>query len=105
MASGWQGSTRRQRLPPDWSRIRKRILRRDGHRCTERGLDDVRCYEVATEVDHIRPGDDHSDANLRALCSWHHQKKSSQEGGAALARKRRAIDQSYRRREAHPGLL
>jgi 5-methylcytosine-specific restriction protein A len=65
----------------------------------------LRCSEYATDVDHIRPGDDHSEANLRSLCEWHHQQKSSREGAAALAAKRRKIEQRFRRNEAHPGLL
>jgi 5-methylcytosine-specific restriction enzyme A len=59
----------------------------------------------ATDVDHIRPGDDHSESNLRSLCGFHHQKKSSHEGGAAMAAKRRDIEKKFRRQEAHPGLL
>lgn len=101
----WQNSDRRDRLPKDWDRIRKRILRRDGHRCTARDSYDVRCEEPATDVDHIIAGDDHREANLRALCGWHHQRKSSREGGEAMAAKRRKIAQRFRRDEAHPGLL
>lgn len=104
MPGGWAGSDRLQRLPPDWAKIRKRILRRDGFRCTH--IDDgVRCAEPATDVDHIRPGDDHRETNLRSLCGPHHQAKSSREGAEALKKKRRQIDQRFRRREAHPGLL
>lgn len=60
---------------------------------------------MATDVDHIRPGDDHSYANLRALCSWHHQKKSSSEGGEAKAFAQRRIAKRFLRVEQHPGLL
>jgi 5-methylcytosine-specific restriction protein A len=51
------------------------------------------------------PGDDHSDANLTSLCSWHHKKKSSREGGIARAKARATRDLINRRTEAHPGLL
>lgn len=100
----WQGSDRRERLPSNWPVIRKRVLRRDDHRCTWRH-DGVRCVEIATDVDHIRRGDDHADENLRSLCGWHHNKKSSSEGGAARAAIRRRNNQRFRRDEAHPGLM
>lgn len=106
---GWAGSDRRQELPDDWERRRKRVLARDGYRCTERLThptgDTERCPSPATDVDHIRPGGDHSYGNLRALCSWHHQKKSSAEGGIARAVQRRRTRQRFRRVETHPGLL
>lgn len=97
----WSTSTRRHRLPPNWSAIRARILQRDGHRCTwiEHGQ---RCAERGTDVDHIRPGDDHDDANLRTLCQTHHKAKSSSEGGKASARKRA---KRTREPEPHPGLI
>jgi 5-methylcytosine-specific restriction enzyme A len=100
---GWEGSTRKSRLPANWqSQIRPRILARDGFRCTwlESG---VRCAAKATDVDHIRPGDNHSDANLRSLCGPHHRRKSSSEGGRAPRR----VSRKYgvkRPEEAHPGL-
>lgn len=103
--SGWAGSDRRQRLPKDWATRRRRVLRRDGNRCAERDQYGERCSEQATEVDHIEPGDDHRESNLRALCSWHHQRKSSREGGQARAIQRRKSDQKFRRTEPHPGLL
>ncbi|WUO14006.1 HNH endonuclease [Streptomyces sp. NBC_00289] len=101
----WAGSDRRERLPADWPRIRLRVLRRDGHRCTHRDQYGVRCDEPATDVDHIVPGDDHRETNLRALCGFHHQAKSSREGGLAQAARRRRINNRFRRAEAHPGLL
>lgn len=79
----WEGSTRRQRLPGNWELIKRRIKRRDGYRCTWVDEDGQRCTALATDVDHIVRGDDHSDANLRALCGPHHASKSGQEGNAA----------------------
>jgi 5-methylcytosine-specific restriction protein A len=59
--TAWSGSTRRQRLPQGWAAIRTRILQRDHFRCHVCG------YGGATEVDHVNPGDDHSDTNLAAI--------------------------------------
>lgn len=96
----WEGSTRRSRLPNDWyTRIRPRILHRDGHQCTARDHTGKRCTEPATDVDHIIPGDDHRDDNLTALCTWHHLRKTAAE--ANRARKRYT---NRRPREPHPGI-
>ncbi len=100
----WRGSDRRERLPDNWKGIRRRVLIRDGYRCTWLH-EGVRCEELATDVDHIARGDDHSESNLRSLCDWHHQQKSSSEGGAARAAARRRINHRFRREEPHPGLL
>lgn len=102
---GWQGSDRRDRLPPDWEKRRQRVLRRDGYQCTARDQYDVRCTEPATDVDHKRPGDNHEDWNLTSLCGWHHDKKSSKEGAQAAYKKRAVIRKKFRRVETHPGLL
>lgn len=64
-----------------------------------------RCLEPATDVDHVKPGDDHSIANLQSLCDTHHKGKSSAEGNAALWKKRREVNARFRRTEEHPGLL
>jgi 5-methylcytosine-specific restriction enzyme A len=103
--SGWANSDRRQRLPDNWPSIVRRIKRRDGNQCREIMPNGVRCPEVGTDVDHVIPGDDHRDSNLRLLCEWHHQRKSSREGGQAAAKKRRKNATKFRRDEAHPGLL
>lgn len=98
--SGWDGSTRRERLPADWPERRLYVLRRDGYRCTALRRDNTRCPVRATDVDHIRPGDNHDSANLTSLCRWHHARKSAAEGGRAAAARR-----APRRRppERHPG--
>lgn len=103
--SAWQNSTRRDRLPPDWERTRKRIGKRDDWSCQWRMADGFLCGREAREVDHIKAGDDHSDRNLQCLCAWHHHKKSGGEGARAVAVKRKAIRQKYVRSEEHPGLL
>lgn len=98
---GWRNSTRKNTLPPNWGALRQKILARDGHRCTWT-IHGERCTERATDVDHIRPGNDHSPENLRALCRPHHRAKSSSEGGKARARK--AIKRQ-REPEMHPGII
>lgn len=91
----WEGSTRRRRLPPGWAKTVIRILKRDGRVCHVCG------GPGADEVDHVRPGDDHSDANLAAIhgdpC---HRIKSAREG----ARARRRPVPLRRPAEPHPGL-
>lgn len=103
--SGWQGSDRRLRLPPDWDKIRRRILKRDDYRCKVRNTYNERCSEPATEVDHIVAGDDHSESNLQAICSWHHGRKSGAEGAQARAAAIRRSSKKFTRNEAHPGLV
>ncbi|WP_075926470.1 HNH endonuclease [Nocardiopsis sp. CNR-923] len=99
---GWQNSTRRATLPPDWDRaIRPRILNRDNHRCHWRVGDGI-CGRPATDVDHIDGRDDHRDENLQSLCRTHHRRKSSGEGGRARWAKRPS---RYRPKPPHPGLL
>lgn len=101
----WRGSDRRSELPPDWEARRRRVFRRDGHRCTARDTLGQRCEEPATDCDHIVPGGNHDDTNLTSLCAWHHQKKSSREGAAAKAANYRRQDRKFRRTEGHPGAL
>lgn len=99
MPGGYAGSTRSARLPKGWDRIRAAVLARDGHRCTQlEGRQ--RCPQVAAEVDHIIPGDDHRFVNLRSLCTHHHRAKSSAEGNAGRWRYKQA-----RTPEQHPGLM
>ncbi|MFJ3248306.1 HNH endonuclease [Streptomyces sp. NPDC086782] len=97
----WSSSTRRARLPKDWARTRRRVLRRDKHACTNEFSDGRVCGAPANQVDHITPGDDHSMANLRALCAWCHARKSATEGGRASALTRVS---TARPRETHPAL-
>ncbi len=97
MAGGWSGSTRNERLPNNWKRLRARVLDRDGHRCTrlEHG---ARCTQRATEVDHIDRDNGDSPGNLASLCTWHHAQKTAAEGNRARTRQRREA-------EPHPGLI
>jgi len=77
----WVGSTRKARLPPDWSTRRLVVLKRDNgicYLCNEAGAD---------TVDHVVAGDDHSLQNLRAVhdkvSPYCHRYKSSKEGHEA----------------------
>lgn len=74
----WYGSTRKQRLPKDWTTRRLIVLKRDKGICYLCG------QQGADTVDHIQQGDDHSLTNLAAVhdrvpphC---HRAKSSKEG-------------------------
>lgn len=97
----WQGSTRRSRLPADWAtRVVPRILRRDRLKC-QLAYEDV-CTGRATQVDHIKHGDDHRDSNLQAVCGPCHGRKSGREGGTASAHVRAGGRMPT---ESHPGLI
>lgn len=94
----WKSSRRRQQLPHNWAEIRLPVLRDAGYVCELR-LEGV-CIGTANEVDHIVRGNDHSRANLRAVCWRCHAKKSSAEGNARM-RELRALRK--RPQERHPG--
>ena len=98
----WEGSNRRSELPPDWAKIRARILKRDGGRCTWKLPSGARCPRGARDVDHVNQSrnDDHSDANLQSLCPTHHAQKTSKEGFAG----RRKGRGPKRPPEKHPGI-
>lgn len=96
----WEGSTRRERLPREWRRIRATVLDRAGYRCEWTRTDtDTRCIELASDVDHIVRGDDHSLENLQALCRYHHARKSSREGAQVANARRPRV---RREPERHP---
>ena len=101
----WETSNRRERLPVDWQARRKRVLERCGYRCEWMITREERCPEKATDVDHIKPGDDHSFRNLRGLCSKHHARKSSSEGWWARKRLIEESKQKFRKQETHPAYL
>lgn len=93
----WETSDRRAGLPSDWSTRRRCALQRDGYRC-QLGLRG--CTEKATDVDHIRRGNDHADDNLQSVCRHCHNQKTAAE---SAARKRQLREARYRPRERHPG--
>lgn len=105
MSGRWAGSGRRRQLPQDWPQTRRRILRRDGYRCTEILDGGRRCGRRANHVDHVVPhhlGGSDDDENLASLCATHHGVKSSREGidAARVARAR-----AKRAPVKHPGLV
>ena len=98
MSGGWAGSSRKARLPANWTTLRRQVLLGpDGQRrtCSLPG-----CEHPATDVDHRVPGDDHSLGNLAPVCRCCHNRKSSAEGVSA-----RAAQRARRMRgvERHPG--
>lgn len=102
MSTGWKGSNRRAELPKDWSAIRRRILERDGGRCTWIMPSGRRCKTAATDVDHIGDKHDHGDDNLRSLCGFHHDLHTADQAGTARGKRANAF---RRPPEQHPGLL
>lgn len=93
---------RRDQLPADWPKIRKRILRRDEHRCVWKLPSGARCPRHATDVDHVWSSTDHRDRNLRSLCSHHHGKRTSIQGTRA---RRDRYAKPGRASEPDPGAL
>lgn len=99
----WDGSTRRSRLPANWAQLRADASRRNPmHICHWCGL------PGGDELDHKRPGDDHSLDNLdwihgrravaRGVSARNcHGEKSAGEGAAARPREKRPP-------EIHPAL-
>lgn len=94
-------SARTVPLPKDWPAIRRRILKRDGYQCVW-DTAAYPCGQSATDVDHIGDPNDHTDQNLRSLCSPHHRRRSASQGGTAAQAKRAP---RKRPAERHPGLL
>ena len=102
MSGGWAGSDRKSRLPADWPLLRRIVRDRSGGRCEVIKKNGRRCWDAATDCDHIVPGDDHSLSNLRDICTWHHRQKSSAEGNAAKAAYRAQLKHPV---ETHPGVI
>lgn len=102
MSGGWANSSRKARLPADWPLLRQAVLERCNGRCEVIKKNGKRCWDKATDVDHIIAGDDHSLAGLQGLCAWHHAKKSSAEGNAAQAAQRSMLKHPV---EPHPGII
>lgn len=97
---GWDSSRRNQQLPKDWElNYRLPVLSAARWLCEINGPG---CTRAATDVDHIRRGNDHSRSNLRAVCRVCHAKKSSAEG---VARRRELKARRKRPEERHPGRL
>lgn len=103
----WSDGNRREELPADWSTLRLQILDRDGHRCVWpwRGAPLARqCRQPATDVDHVKRGDDHRPANLQSLCARHHQEKTARESAEAREETYRKLKHPPPYGGKHPGL-
>jgi 5-methylcytosine-specific restriction endonuclease McrA len=85
----WSSSNRRSELPRNWAVIRQRVIRRDGGHCKGLLEGGRVCGAPGTDVDHIRPGADHSLGNLQLLCAWCHKRKTQAESRAARSFKPR----------------
>lgn len=73
----WASSNRRAQLPSNWTSIRKKVLKRDGHRCVKCGS------SRRLEVDHKVASDDHRIEALQTLCAVCHRAKTQAEAAAA----------------------
>ena len=98
----WEGSTRKETLPPNWQQLRRIVLDRCGGRCEVVKKNGKRCWDKATDVDHMGDRLDHSVERLRGICTWHHSRKSSREGNEAQAAQRAVLRHPV---EPHPGLI
>jgi hypothetical protein len=79
--SGSQGLVK---LPRNWNRLVRKVMRRCGRRCEwERAEFKVRCNREATMVVHVGKKDDHTLDNLLGLCTWHAAQKAQLEWEAS----------------------
>lgn len=68
------------KLPRNWHRLCRKVLRRCGRRCEWQRSDlGLRCQEPAAVVVHIGKLDDHSLPNLQGLCTWHAAQKAARD--------------------------
>lgn len=97
----WSNAPGAQRdLPANWWSLTRETKRLAGGRCQQRLPSGKRCPRPGTDADHIGASDDHSQANLRWLCSDHHKKRTSAQALAA-----RVGPPIQLRTEQHPGRL
>lgn len=82
---------RRSPLPPNWARLRRRVLARDPI-CRICG------QAPSTEVDHIGAHDDHREVKLRGVCSPCHASKTGRDANAAKPSRSRPPS-------PHPGII
>lgn len=105
MTGDWSDASRNQLDTSWWRAKRAEILDRDGHVCQWMTTVGLICGAPANEVDHIdnrAGGGLHDDANLQALCTFHHRIKSAREGAYA---RNRARPREKRPPEPHPGVI
>jgi 5-methylcytosine-specific restriction enzyme A len=102
----WESSDRRQELPADWATLRNQALERDHFRCVWPGRwkpENLRCNRPATDVDHVKRGNDHRLSNLQSLCPQHHAAKTAKESAEVRAEQQAKLSfpEQYPK---HPGL-
>jgi len=97
VSTGWKGSTRRARLPIEWDRIRRKVLKSADGLCQIRAQG---CDGLASQVDHVVAGDDHRLGNLQATCGPCHVKKTNFENKQRLTKK---MALKKRPTDSHPG--
>jgi 5-methylcytosine-specific restriction enzyme A len=98
--TGWDGSTRRETLPPDWEQRVAAVRARSGGRCEQIKSNGRRCANPSREVDHAVERLDHAVDHLRDLCYWHHRVKTQAEATAARWPSRQKTTPV----ERHPGM-
>lgn len=116
----WTTSTRRQRLPSNWNKLRQQVLRNNNNKCA--GLPHpmgsptqvaggiptptgrwhaAGCNRQATDVDHITAGDNHSIDNLQPLSRACHHAKTTAE---TLARTATRHAMTQHKHAPHPNM-
>lgn len=99
MTGRWANSDRAGRLPRNWRQIKAAVWKRDGDICWWCGRGGA--GPGAGDIDHKRPGDDHSLENLGPIHSDPcHKIKTGREASAARWKHKQA-----RPVERHPGTL
>lgn len=102
----WKGSTRKGRLPGNWSSLRRQAKERAGGIC-EMVQYGYRCTEVGTDCDHVKPGDNHDLSNLQWLCRRHHLEKTGRDSWnqrrKARAKAKARNDKRFGHNEEHSG--
>lgn len=81
----WKGSTRRTELPPNWEKLRRKVLLRDPV-CTDGRV----CQRLALSTDchHIAAKTDHALENLAGVCRACHKAITSEQAAEARTQSR-----------------
>lgn len=73
------------KLPRNWNRLVRKVMRRCGRRCEWKHAHfEIGCSREAGMVVHAGKKDDHSLDNLLALCTWHAAQKAALDWEASL---------------------
>lgn len=97
MSGRWADSTRRSRLPSDWSQRRQTVKERANGRCQAESHA-PQCDGIGNECDHRDGTDDHNIDNLQWLSTPCHAAKTQREAQAGKPKRTRTPEQ-------HPGRL